>query len=233
MPCAIKVGGMGTTLLREELVRAIEEYASTRNILDDPVRHRQKAGFPMRFQPYTGSDAAVQGSICSATADQAGGGDARASAARGSILIHRRFAARMDNKTHDIKLGPGPAETYQTKKAMQALAEFAAKLTPLTREVEAIYSVFLPDEYAKYKKVFDFLEENDPLPDPANSAFGIWTSRSLVFDALSNIHRDLEDVCRGWCALVPFGDFQGGNACFPSLGAKVEMPVGKPYVLTS
>ena len=219
--------------LNEELVRAIEEYASTRTVLDDPVRHRQTAGFSMRRQPYRESGAAAQGSIYSAAADQAGGGNATASATRGSILIHRRFAARMDNKTHDIKLGPGPAETYHTKKGIQALLEFAAKLTPLTRRVETIYSVFLPDEFAKYKRVFDFLGENDPLPDPVNSAFGVWASRSLVFDALSNIHRDLEDVCRGWCALVPFGDFQGGNACFPSLGAKIAMPVGKCYVLTS
>jgi len=220
---------MGATLLNEELVRAIEEYASTRSVLDDPVRHRQAAGSPKQCQPYRGSDAATRDAICSATAYQAGGADARANGgdARGSILIHRRFAARMDNKTHDIKLGPGPAETYKTKKAIQALLEFAAKLMPLTREVETIYSVFLPDEYARYKKVFDFLQANDPLPDPTNSAFGVWTSRSLVFDALSNTHRDLEDVCRGWCALVPFGNFRGGNACFPTLGARLEMPIGK------
>ena len=169
-------------------------------------------------------------SDCSTTADQTGKRDARPSALKGSILIHRRFAARMDNKTHDIKLGPGPAETYQTKKGIQALLEFAAKLSPLTQLVETIYSAFLPDEYAKYKKVFDFLQANDALPDPTNSAFGVWTSRSLVLDALSNTHRDLEDVCRGWCALVPCGDFRGGNACFPSLGAKLEMPVGKFYL---
>ena len=227
MPCVIKVGGGGAALLNEELVRAIEEYASTRSKSDDPIRHRRETESTIRCEPDSGSNATARGLDCSTTADQAGKSDAMPSAVKGSILIHRRFAARMDNKTHDIKLGPGPAETYQTKKGNQALLELAAKLSPLTRLVEAIYSTFLPDEFAKYKKVFDFLQANDPLPDPTNSAFGVWTSRSLVLDALSNTHRDLEDVCRGWCALVPCGNFKGGNACFPSLGAKLGMPVGK------
>ena len=159
---------------------------------------------------------------------EGGNHETRACSARGCVWIHRRFASRMENKTHDIKLGPGPAETYRSKKDIQALQEFAAKPLPLTQLVEAIYSVFLPDEFAKYKKVFEFL--NGPIPDTIDSAFGVWTSRSLVFDALSNIHRDLEDVCRGWCALVPCGNFEGGNACFPSLGVKLEIPVDNCFV---
>jgi len=134
----------------------------------------------------------------------------------------------MENKTHDIKLGPGPAETYKSKKDIRALQEFAAKLSPLTQLVEAIYSVFLPDEFAKYKKVFEFL--NGPVPDTIDSAFEVWASHSLVLDALSNIHRDLEHVCCSWCGLLPSGNFEGGNACFPSLGVKLEIPVGKCFV---
>src|SRR5205085_8156599 len=121
---------------------------------------------------------------------------------------HRRFASRMENKTHDIKLGLGPAETYKSKKDIRALQEFVAKLSPLTQLVEAIYSVFLSDEFAKYKKVFEFL--NGPIPDTIDSTFGVWASRSLVLDALLNIHRDLADVCHGWCALVLCGNFEGG-----------------------
>ena len=230
MPCVIKVECKAIANMNAELVLAIDKYAGTRTMSDDAVRHRRVLGPPTQCGPYAGSrnsDAMAQDSNCSTTPDQDSKPAARASSAKGSILIHRRFAARMDNKTHDIKLGPGPAETYQTKKCIQALLEFAAKLSPLTQLVESIYSVFLPDDFAKYKKVFDFLQANDPLLDPTNSAFGVWTSRSLVLDALSNIHRDLEDVCHGWCALVPCGDFNGGNACFPSLGAKLEMAVGK------
>jgi hypothetical protein len=214
IPCVIKVGGRKTTFLNEELARAIEEYASTRGLSEDPVRHGK-----MEIQ--IGRQEILLG-------DSDEMSEAGARAARGCIRIHRRFASRMENKTHDIKLGPGPAETYRSKKDIQALQEFAAKLSPLTRLVEAIYSVFLPDEFAKYKKVFEFL--NGPVPDTIDSAFGVWTSRSLVLDALSNIHRDLEDVCRGWCALVPCGDFKNGDVCFPSLRAKLEIPVGLCFV---
>ena len=225
IPCIIKVGGRKTTFLNEELTRAIEEYASTRGLSDDLVRHGKMESHigSQEILPSGDSDAMGRDSTT-----EGGNREAGAFAARGCVRIHRRFASRMENKTHDIKLGPGPAETYKSKKDIRALQEFAAKLSPLTQLVEAIYSVFLPDEFAKYKKVFEFL--NGPIPDTIDSAFGVWTSRSLVFDALSNIHRDLEDVCRGWCALVPCGNFEGGNACFPSLGAKLEIPVGKCFV---
>lgn len=215
IPCVIKVGGKKTSFMNEGLARAIEDYASTRGLSDDPVRHGK-----MESQIGSHGSAAM-----AQDAMEEGNREAGAHAARGCILIHRRFTPRMETKTHDIKLGPGPAETYRSKKDIQALREFAAKLSPLTQLVEAIYSVFLPDEFTKYQKVFKFL--NGPIPDTIDSAFGVWTSRSLVLDALSNIHRDLEDVCRGWCALVPCGDFKGGNACFPSLKAKLELPIGK------
>ena len=39
IPCVIKVGGRKTLFLNDELARAIEEYASTRGLSDDPVRH--------------------------------------------------------------------------------------------------------------------------------------------------------------------------------------------------
>ena len=217
IPCVIKVGGKKTTFLNEGLAQAIEEYASTRGLSDNPVRHGKTESHrgSQEILPYGDSDTMAQDSTV----------EEGSRAARGCVRIHRRFASRMENKTHHIKLGLGPAETYRSKKDIQALQEFAAKLLPLTQLVEAIFTAFLPDEFDKYKTVFKFL--NGPIPDTIDSAFGVWTSRSLVLDALSNIHRDLEDVCRGWCALVPCGNFKGGDACFPSLRAKLEVPVGK------
>lgn len=208
--------------MNAQLIRAIEEYASSRVVSNDPVRHGQM-GSRTRCQR---SDPGITDQSSNRLTGQSNEGQgAGTSAARGCTRLHRRFAARMDYKTHNIQLGQGPAETYRTKNDIQALREFATKLSPLTKVVEAIYSVFLPDDFAKYKKVFDFLYGNEP--DVLDSAFGVWTSRSIVLDALTNIHRDLEDVCRGWCALVPCGDFQGGDACFPSLGVKLQIPVGK------
>ena len=59
-----------------------------------------------------------------------------------------------------------------------------------------------------------------------DEAFGIWTSHSLVINANTNNHKDLEDVCHGWCAIVVFGDFEGGDACFPELGVKIDCTPG-------
>jgi len=29
-----------------------------------------------------------------------------------------------------------------------------------------------------------------------------------------------------WCAIVVFGDFEGGDACFPELGVKIDCTPG-------
>ena len=120
------VGGGGAALFNEELVRAIEEYVSTWSKADNPVRHRREMGPPIGCEPHGGSGVMTRDSDCLTTADQIGKRDARPSALKGSPLIHLWFAAQVDNKTHDIKWGHGPAETYQTKKGIQALLEFVA-----------------------------------------------------------------------------------------------------------
>ena len=38
---------------------------------------------------------------------------------------------------------------------------------------------------------------------------------------------DLLDVCRGFCAIAPFGDFRDGNVCLPSLGVSIPVCPGK------
>jgi len=144
---------------------------------------------------------------------------------KGCVIGHRAFVPRMKQKTHDIELEAGPAQTYSTKHAGKALKKFAAKLLPLTRTVEALFRGFLPEEYKKYKAVYNVIyDENER--DRIDEAFGVFTSRSLVMNANTNSHKDLEDVCQGWYAIVVLGDFKGGDACFPELGVKVDCPPG-------
>ena len=66
----------------------------------------------------------------------------------------------------------------------------------------------------------------DGKADNVDEAFGIWTFRSLVINENTNNHKDLEDVCSGWCAIVVFGDFEGRDACFPELGVKIDYTPG-------
>jgi len=143
---------------------------------------------------------------------------------KGSVIGHRAFVARMGSQTRNIELGSGPAESYNTKSAIHALKEFGQQLLPLTQTAEAVFQTFLPEEHSKYTAVYESIY--DGKADNVDMVFGIWTSRSLVINANTNNHKDLEDVCHGWCVIVVFGDVEGGDACFPELGVKINCTTG-------
>ena len=83
-----------------------------------------------------------------------------------------------------------------------------------------MFQAFLPVEHSKYRAVYENIY--DGRADNVDKAFGTWTSRSFVVNANTNNHQDLEDVCYGWCVIVPIGDFEGGEAYFPEVGVKIE-----------
>jgi len=66
------------------------------------------------------------------------------------VIGHRAFVPRMGSRTQSIELGPGPAQSYNTKSPIQALKEFGQQLLPLTQTVEALFQTFLPEEHSKY-----------------------------------------------------------------------------------
>jgi len=41
----------------------------------------------------------------------------------------------------------------------------------------------------------------------------------------TNNHKDLEEVCHGWCVIGVCGDFEGGAACFLSLESILIVPL--------
>jgi len=143
---------------------------------------------------------------------------------KGCVPGYRAFVARIGSRTQNIELGPGPAQSYNTKLAIHALKEFSQQLLPLTQAVEALFQTFLLEEHSKYTAVYKTIY--DGKADNVDEAFGIWSSRSLVINANTNNHKDVEDVCHGWCAIVLFGDFDGGDACFPELGVKIDCTPG-------
>jgi len=83
---------------------------------------------------------------------------------------------------------------------------------------------FHPEEYSKYAAVYETIY--DSKADNVDKAFGIWTLCSLVINANTNNHEDLEDRCHGWCAIVVLGDFEGGDASLPELGVKIDCTPG-------
>ena len=130
----------------------------------------------------------------------------------------------MFSKTQNIDIGPGPVETYTKKTAIQALKEFGQLLLPLTETVEPLFQTLLPNEHSKYAAAFQAIY--DRRGDPVDIAFGIWTSRSLVINANTNNHKDLEDVRHGWCEVVGMGNFEDGDTCFPELRVKINCAPG-------
>jgi len=126
----------------------------------------------------------------------------------------------MGSRTQNIELGPGPAQSYNTKSAIHALKEFSQQLLPLTQTVEALFQTFLPGEHARYTAVYETIYNGKA--DTEDEACGLWTSRSLVINANTNNYKDLENLCHGWCVIVVFGDVEGGDACFPELGVKID-----------
>jgi len=143
---------------------------------------------------------------------------------KGCVIGHRAFVPRMGSRTQNIELGPRPAQSYNTKSAIHALKEFGQQLLLLTQTVEALFQTFLPEAHSKYTAVYETIY--DGKADNVDEAFGIWTSRSLVINANTNNQKDLEDVSHGWCAIVVFRDFEGGDACFPELGVKIDCTPG-------
>ena len=67
---------------------------------------------------------------------------------KGFVIGHLKFASRMKPKTRNIKLGPGPAKTYTTKDAIQAMQDLTQKLLPLTQLVESLFRGGPPHEYS-------------------------------------------------------------------------------------
>jgi len=143
---------------------------------------------------------------------------------KGCVIGHSGLVPQMGSRTQNIELGPGSAQSYNTKSAIYTLKEFGQPLLPLIQTVEGLFQTFLPEEHSQYTAVYKTID--DGKADNVDEAFGIWTSRSYVINANTNNYKDLEDVCHGWCAIVVFGDFEGGDACFPELGVKINCTPG-------
>ena len=90
---------------------------------------------------------------------------------KGCVIGHRAFVPRMGSRTQNIELGPGPAQSYNTKSAIHALKEFGQQLLPLTQTVEALFQTFLPEEHSKYTAVYETIY--DGKADNVDEAFGI------------------------------------------------------------
>jgi len=68
---------------------------------------------------------------------------------KGYVIGHSAIVPRMGSQTHNIELGPGQDQSYNTQSAIHALKEFGQQLLPLTQTVEALFQSFLLEEHSK------------------------------------------------------------------------------------
>ena len=131
----------------------------------------------------------------------------------------------LENVKKNIALGSGPVSSFNSKKASKALQLFSSWIQPLNQLLESLFEVFPLLEFEKYQKVYEhtFPERQVPIDSP----FGLSNSQGFVINTVTNVHWDLYDVCRGCCAITPFGHFQAGYACFRQPGLKFQFNVGK------
>ncbi|RPA88621.1 hypothetical protein L873DRAFT_1849652 [Choiromyces venosus 120613-1] len=201
--CVIKARNQKVSWLLPQIEPAVHEYVAFNNIAADHTRHGAMGArkcYKSKEMVDVQDNVAAKDDTKDATTLSSPEGNANSKfnldstlRTKGCVIGHHTFVPRMAQRTKDIQLGPGPAPSYTSKTAITALKVFAQRLLPLTQTVEALFHAFLMEEYSKYKAVYDTIY--DGRADNIDKAFGIWTSRSLVINANTNNHKDLEDVC--------------------------------------
>jgi len=64
------------------------------------------------------------------------------------VIGYCPFFPQMGSRKQNIKHGPVPAQSYNTKSAIHALKEFRQQLLSLTQRVQALFETLLPDEHS-------------------------------------------------------------------------------------
>ena len=87
----------------------------------------------------------------------------------------------------------------------------------LILELNRLFRRHFPLLFTEYKSITDSLE---------TTTFGAWCTLSLNIDIAVHPHYDKKDYKNGFCWIVPFGSYQGGNLCFQELDVEVELAAG-------
>ncbi|KAG0638463.1 hypothetical protein HOY80DRAFT_1001786 [Tuber brumale] len=203
--CVIKAGNKKASWLLPQIELAVHEYVASRNLAADHTQHSamgtQECYGPGVIPDVRNTnaandymDATTFGSLEGNTSNKLNPDSIPRT--KGCIIGYCSFAPRMEKRTKDIKLGPGPSLSYKSKLVLEALRVFAQKLLPFTQTVEALFHAFFSEEYPKYKAVYGTIY--DGRADNIDEVFGIWTSGSLIINVNTNNYKDVDDVCYRW-----------------------------------
>lgn len=88
--------------------------------------------------------------------------------------------------------------------------------TPLFQFLSNLLEKTFPSLYKQY---MDRVDEEYRL-------FGAWSFAVVNVNSPSTFHKDTADWSHGFCVVVAFGEYQGGELCFPSCNVNVELRMG-------
>jgi len=105
--------------------------------------------------------------------------------------------------------------TPTTVKRAEVVGTLVTKFANLWERVRTVLSW-------KYSKQLEILEK---VP-VENRLFGAFSLLILNYSCGSRFHRDIRDWKNGFCAVIPFGEWTGGDLTFPDIGATVKLQKG-------
>jgi hypothetical protein len=83
-----------------------------------------------------------------------------------------------------------------------------------------------PELLEEYEKVAREIAKLEKIPFQTRRDIDPFIIKALLINVMTNEHKDLSDWQYGFAALVPVGDFTGGDLLLRELGLRIEAPSG-------
>lgn len=118
-------------------------------------------------------------------------------------------------------------DTIRTGTAFSATCKLYKELTSLSRRVNEAVKIADPIFHKQLSELREQVEAHEALADAMNKIDPLlFEGREIIFNRLSDYHRDSQDPQLGFVALYAAGDFKGGLLDLPELKLKVRLEPG-------
>jgi hypothetical protein len=90
--------------------------------------------------------------------------------------------------------------------------------------INAAFQQLDPIAYDRYAALLDKLPEICKAMRISDQS--VFCGRGILINEQTNIHRDIQDLKDGWCAVVVFGEFENADLCLPDLSVRLHIRPG-------
>jgi hypothetical protein len=108
------------------------------------------------------------------------------------------------------------SDMFRGSHAGNALSWYYEATEPAVQQLDKMFRISFPEQYAKYRSAFDAGQFVDHNPGP-------WLGRVIVYKVQVLLHRDGEDPPDGPGAIFNSGPYKGGCLYFPDLHLKLRL----------